>query len=150
MTPWTAAHQASLTFTISQNLLKLMFIESVTPSNHIILCLPFLLLPSVFPSINVFPNELVPHIRWPKYWNFSFGISPFNEYLWLISFRIDWFDLLPVQGTLKSLLLHQNSKAPLLYHAAFYMVQLSHSYRATGKTIALTRWTWLAKYVSAF
>ena len=149
LTPWTAAHQASLTFTISQSLLKLMFIEAVMPSNHIILCLPFLLLPSVFPSINVFPNELVPHMRWPKYWNFSFSISPFNEYLWLISFRIDWFDLLPVQGTLKSLLLHQNSKASLLYHSAFYMVQLSHSYRATGKTIALTRWTWLAKYVSA-
>ena len=120
-TPWTAPHQASLSLTNSRSLLKPMSIELVMPSNH--LCLPFLLLPSVFPSINVFPNELVPHIRWPKYWNFSFGISPFNEYLWLISFRIDWFDLLPVQGTLKSLLLHQNSKAPLLYHAAFYMVQ---------------------------
>ena len=139
VTPGTAAHQASLTFTSSWSLLKLMSIESMMPSYHFILCRPLLLLPSVFPSIRVFSSESVLHIRWSKYWSFSFSISLSNEYSGLISFRIDWFDLLPVQGTLKSLLLHQNSKASLLYHSAFYMVQHSHPYMTTGKAIALTR-----------
>ena len=127
MTSWAAAHMAPLSFTISQSLLKLTSIESVMASNHLILCCPFLLLPSTFPSIRVFSSELVLHIRWPKYWNFSFSISPFNEYSGLISFRIDWFDLFAVQGTLKSLLQNHSSKASILRHSAFFMVQLSTS-----------------------
>ena len=138
-TPWTAACRASLSFTISQSLLKLMSIESVIPSNH--LCCPLLLLPSIFPSIRVFSTESVLPIRWPKYWSFSFCISPSNEYSRLISFRIDWLDLLAVQGTLKSLLQHYSSKASILRHSAFFMVQLSLPYRTTGKTIALIIWT---------
>ena len=125
--PWTAAHQASLSFTISWILLKLMFIESAMPSKHFILCHPFFL-PSIFPTISVFSNELVPHIRWPKYWSFSFSISPSNEYSGLISSRIDWFDLFAVQGTLKSLLQHHRWKASILWRPAFLMVQLSHLY----------------------
>ena len=136
MTPWTAARRASLSFTISLCLLKLMSIESMMPSNHLILCHPLLLLPLIFPSIWVFSNESALHIRWPNYWSFS--ISPFNGYLGLSSFRIDWLDLLAVQGTLKSLLQHHNSKASMLQHSAFFMVQLSHPYMTTGKTIALT------------
>ena len=133
----TAARQASL-FTISRSLLKLISIESVMPSNHLLLCHPLLLLPSVFPSIRVFSNESALHIMWPSYWSFSFSISPSNEYSGLISFRIDWFDLLAVQGTLKSVLQHHNSKAWILRHSAFFIVQLSHPYMTTGKTIALT------------
>ena len=147
MTPWTTAHQASLSFTNSQSLLKLMSIKSVMPSNHLILCCPLLFSPSIFPSIRVFSNEPVPHIRWPKYWSFSFSISPSNEYSGLISFRIDWFDL-AVQGTLKSLLQHHSSKASILLHSAFFLVQLSHPYMTTGKTIALTRWTFVSKVMS--
>ena len=138
VTPWTAARQASLSITNSQSLLKLMSIKSAMSSNHLILCHP-LLLPSIFPSIRVFSNESVLHIRWPKYWNFSFSISPSNEYSGLISFRTDWLDLLAVQGTLKSLLQHHSSKAPILRHSAFFTVQFSHSYMTTGKTTALTR-----------
>ena len=141
MTPWTAARQASLSITNSQSLFKLVSIESVIPSNHLILCNPLLFLPSIFPSIRIFSNESVLHIRWPKYWGFSFSISPSNEYSGLISFRIDWFDLLAVQGTLKSLCQHHNWKASIFQCAAFFMVQLSHPYTTTGKTIALTRWT---------
>ena len=133
---------------ISWSLLKLMSIESVMPSNHLILCHPLLLLPSVFPSIKVFSNESVLCIRWPKYWSFSFSISPSNEYSGLISFRIDWFDLLAVQGTLKSLPQHHSSKVSILWHSAFFMIQLSHSYMTTGKTIALTRWTFVGKVMS--
>ena len=125
-TPWTAAHQASLSITNSQSLLKLMSMELVMASNHLILCCPFLLLPSIFPSVRVFSNESVLHIRWPKYWSFSFSISPSNEYSGLTSFRIDWLDLLAVQGTLKSLLQHHSSKASILRHSAFFLVQLSH------------------------
>ena len=121
MTPWTAAYQASLSFIIFQSLLKLMSIDSVMPSNHLILCHPFLLLPSIFPSIRVFSNELTLHIRWPKYWSFSFSISPFNDYLGLICFGIDWLELLAVQGTLKSLHQHQNLKASVLQCSAFFM-----------------------------
>ena len=134
--PWTAALQASLSFTISQSLLKLMSIESVMPSNHLILCHLLLLLPSIFPSIRVFSNESALHIKWPKYWSFS--ISPSNEYPELISFRIDWFDFLAVQGTLKSLLQHHSSKAAVLSHSAFFLVQLSHLYLTTKTTIVLT------------
>ena len=123
-TPWTAARQASLSITNSRSLLKLKSIESVMPSNHLILCHPLLLLPSIFPSIRVFSNETVLHIRWPKYWSFSFSISPFNEYSGLIPFRINWFDLLAVHGTLKSLLQHHSAKALILQHSAFFMVQL--------------------------
>ena len=141
-TPWTAAYQAALSITISQSLLKLMSIESVMPSNHLILCHPLLLLPSVFPSIRVFSSESVLPIG-PKYWSFRFSISPFSEYLGLISFRIDWFDLLGVQGTLKSLLQHHSSKASILWHWALFMVQLSHPYMTTGKTKPLTRWNLL-------
>ena len=126
MTSWTAACQASLSSTISQNLLKLKSTESIMPSNYLILCRPLLLQPSIFPSIRVFSNESALSIRWPKYWSFSFSISPSNEYSGLISFRIDWFDLLAVQGTLKSLLQHHNSKASILQHSAFFMFQLSH------------------------
>ena len=125
-TPWTAAHQASLSFTTSQSLLELMSIESVMPSNHPILCRPLLLLPSIFPSIRVFPNESVLHIRWPKYWSVSFSISPSNEYSGLISFRMDRLDLLAVQGTLKSLLQHHSSNASILQSSAFFTVQHSH------------------------
>ena len=144
MTPWTAARQASLTITNSRSLLKLTSIESVMPSNHLILCRPLSLLPSVFPSIRVFSNESVLCIRWPKYWGFSFNISPSNEYSGLISFRIDWFDLLVVQGTLKSLLQLHSPKASILRHSAFLMVQLSHPYMITGKTTALTRQTFVS------
>ena len=126
MTPWTAASQASLSITNSQSLPKFMSIESVMPSNHLILCCPLLLLPSIFPSIRVFSNELVLRMRWPEYWSFSFGISPSNEYSGLISFRIDWLDLLEVQGNLRSLLQHHSSKASNLLHSAFFIVQLSH------------------------
>ena len=143
--PWTATCQASLSF-ISQSLLKLMSIESVMPSNHLVLSCPFLLLPSIFPSIRVFSNQLVLLIRWPKYWSFS--ISPSNEYLGLISFRIEWLDLLAAQGTLKSLLQYHSSKASVLQHSALFMVQLSHPYMTTGKPIALTRWTFVAKVMS--
>ena len=125
MTPWTAAHQAPLSSTISQSLLRCMSIESVMLSNHLILCCPLLLLPSIFPSIRVFSSELALHMRWPKQWSFSFSITPSNEYSGLISFRIDWFDLLAVQGTLKSLLQHHNSKASILWHSAFFMISLS-------------------------
>ena len=132
-TPWTAAHQASLSITKSWSLLKLMTIELVMSSNHLILCRPLLLLPSIFPNIRVFSNESVLHIRWPNYWSFSFSISPPNEYSGLISFRMDWLDLLAVQGTLKSLLQHHSSKAPILWRSAFFIVQLSHPYMTTGK-----------------
>ena len=127
-----------------------MFIESVMPSKHLILCCPLLLLPPVFPSIRVFSNESALRIRWPKYWSFSFSISPSNEYSGLIFFRIDWFDLLAVQGTLKSLLQHHNSKASILWHSAFFMIQLSHLYMIIGKTIALTIWTFVGKVISLF
>ena len=138
-TLWTAAHQASLSITNSQSLRKLMSIESVMPSNHLILRCPLLLPPSIFPSIRVFSNESVLCIRWQKCWSFSFNISPSNEYSGLISFRIDWLDLLAVQGTLKSLLQHHSSKASILWRSAFFIVQFSHPYMTTGKTIALTR-----------
>ena len=147
-TIWTAACQASLSITDSQSLLKLMSIELVMSSNHLILYFPLLLLPSIFPSIRVFSNESVLHIRWPKYWHFSFNISPSNEYSWLISFRMDWLGLLAVQGTLKSLLQHHSSKASILWSSAFFIVQLSHPYMTTGKTIALTRWTFVGKVMS--
>ena len=143
-TPWTAAHQASLSTTTSQSLLKLMSIESLMPSNHLILCHPLLFPPSVFPSIRVFSNESVFHIRWPKYWSFSFSINPSNEHSGLISFRMDWLDLLAVQRTLKSLLQHHSSKASILKCLAFFTVQLSHPYMSTGKTIALTRRTFVS------
>ena len=139
VTPWTAGCQASLSITSFQSLLKLMSIESVMPSNHLILCRPLLLLHSIFSSIRVFSNESVLHIRWPKYWSFSFSISPSNEDPGLISFRMDWLDLLAVHGTLKSLLQHHSSEASILPHSAFFMVQLSHPYTTTGKTTALTR-----------
>ena len=131
MTPWTAACQASLSVPISQSLLKLMSIELMMPSNHLIFCRPLLLLPSIFPSITVFSNELALHIRWPKYWSFSFNFSPSSEYLGLISFRTDYFDLLAVQGTLRSLLQHHNSKASILWCSVFFMVQISHLYMST-------------------
>ena len=137
-TPCTAARQASLSITNSQSLLRLMSIESVMPSNHL-MCCPLLLPPSIFPSIKVFPNESVLHIRWPKYWSFSFNISPSNEYSGLISFRMDWLYLFAVQGTLKSLLQHHSSKASVFSYSALLIVQLSHPYMTTGKTIALTR-----------
>ena len=146
-TPWTAAQQASLYITNSQSLLKLMSIELVMPSNHLILCCP-LLLPSIFPNIRVFSNERALRIRWPKYWSFSFNISSSNEHSGLISFRIDWLDLLLVQGTLKSLLQHHSSKASILQCLSFFIVQLSHPYMTPGKTIALTRWTFVAKVIS--
>ena len=139
MTPGTAAHQASLSFTVSQTLFKLMSIESVKPSNHLILCHPLLFLPSIFPSIRVFSSESTLRIRWPEYWSFSFVSSPSNEYVRLISFRIDWFDFLAVQGTLKSHLQHHNLKASVLHCSAFFMVQLSHLYMTTGKTAGLTK-----------
>ena len=148
LTPWTVAHQASLSITNSWSLLKPMSIESMMPSNHLILCHPLLLLPSIFPSTRVFSNESALHIRWPKYWSFSFNISPTNEHPGLISFRKDWLDLLAVQGTLKSLLQHHSSKASLLQHSALFIVQLSHPYMTTEKTIALTRWTFVDKVMS--
>ena len=148
VTPWTAARQASLSITNSQSLLKLMSIESVISSNQLILCCPLLLLPSRFPSIRVFSNESVLRIRWPKYWSFSFSISHPNEYSGLISFRINWIDLPVVQGTLKSLLQHHSSKASILHCSSFFMVQLSHPYMTTGKTIALTKWTFVGKVMS--
>ena len=141
-TPWTAAHQASLSITNSQSQPKLIFIELVIPSNHLIVCLPFLLLPSIIPSLF---KWVALHIRWEKYWSFSFNISPSNEHPGLISLRLDWLALLAVQGTLKSLLQHHSSKASILQHSAFFIVQLSHSYMTTGKTIALTRWTFVGK-----
>ena len=125
-----------------------MSIESVMPSNHFILCPPLLLLPSIFTSIRIFSSESALHIRWPKYWNFSFNISPSNEHLALISFRMDWLDLLAVQGTLKSLIQHHSSKASILWHSVLFIVQLSHPYMTTGKTIALTRWTFVGKVMS--
>ena len=142
------ACQASLSIINSQSLLKLMSIESVMPSNHLILYQPFLLLPSIFLRIRVFSKELALGIRWSKYWRFIFGISPSNEYLGLISFRIDWFDLLAVQGTLKSLLQHHNSKSSILRCSTFFMVQLSHPYMTTGKVIAFTKWTLVGKVMS--
>ena len=147
-TPGTAAHQASLSITSSQSLLKVMSIELVMPSNHLIHCRPLLLPPSIFPSIRVFSNESVLHIRWPKYWSFSFSISPSNEYSELISFRMNWLDLLAVQGTLKSLLQHHSLKASIFWRSAFFMVQLSQPYMTTRKTIALTRWTFVGKVMS--
>ena len=147
-TPWTAVCQAALSITNSQSLLKLMSIKSVMPSNHVILCFPLLLPASIFPSIRVISNESVLHIRWPKYWSFSFNISPSNEYSELISFRMDWLDLLAVQGILKSLLQHHGSKASILWRSAFLIVQLSHPYMTTGKTIALTRRTFVDKVMS--
>ena len=147
-TPWTAARQASLSTINCQSLLKLMSLESVMSSNHLILCHLLLLSPSILPSIRVFSSESALHIRWPKYWSFSYNISPSNEYLGLISFRMDWFDLLAVQGILKSLLQQHSSKASILQPSAFFMVQLSHPYTATGKTIALTRWTFVDKVIS--
>ena len=143
-----AAHWTSLSFTISQNFLKLMTFESVMPSNHLILCHPLLLLPSIFPSIRVFSNEWALCIRWQKYWSFNFSISPSKEYSGLISFRMDWFDLLAVQQTLKSLLQHHSSKASVLWHSAFFMVQLSHPYMTARKTIALPRRTFVGKVMS--
>ena len=134
-TPWAAACQASPSITNSRSLLKLMSIELMMPSSYLILCFPLLLLPSIFPSIRAFSSESVLHIRWPEYWSFSFSISPSNEYSGLISFRIDWFDLLAVQGTLKSLLQHHSSKASILWCSAFFFIQLSHPYMTTGKTI---------------
>ena len=148
VTPWTTTHQASLSVINSGSLFKLMSIESVMPSNHLILCRPLLLLPSVFPSIRVFSNESVLHIWWPKYWSFSFSIGSSNEYSGLISFRVDRFDLLAVQGILKSLLQHHRSRSSILQCSAFFVVQLSHPYLTTGKTKALTRWTFVGKVMS--
>ena len=148
VTPWTATHQASLSITNSQSLPKLMSIESVMPSSHLILCRPLLLLPSIPPSIRVFSNESTLLTRWPKYWSFSFNISPSNGHPGLISLRMDWLDLLAVQGTLKSLLQHHSSKASMLQRSAFFTVQLSHPYMTTGKTMALTRWTFVGKVMS--
>ena len=144
-TPWTAARQASLSITSSRSLLKLMPIESVMPTSHLILCHPLLLLPPTPPSIRIFSNESALRMRWPKYWSFSFSISPSNEHPRLISFGMDWLDLLAVQGTLKSLLQHHSSKASILWCSAFLIVQVSHPYMTTGKTIALTRRTFVGK-----
>ena len=144
-TPWTAAYHTSLSFNISQSLLKLISIESVMPSNHLILCHPLLLLPSIFLRIRVFSNESALCIKWPKYWSFSFSISPSNGYSGLISSEIDWFDLLVIQETLKSLLQHHSAKATILQRSAFFIAQLSHPYMTTGKTIALTTWIFVSK-----
>ena len=144
-TPWIAAHQASLSNTNSQSSPRLMCIKSVMPSSHLILCCPLLLTPPILPSIRIFSNESTLCMRWPKYWGFSFSISPSNEHSGLVSFRIDWLDLLAVQGTLKSLLQYHSSKASILWCSAFLAVQLSHPYMTTGKTIALTRWTFVGK-----
>ena len=138
--PWTAARQTSLSITNCRSLLKVMSIESGMPFNHLILCCPLLLPPSVFPSIRVFSSESVLRIRWPKYWSFSFSINSSSEYSGLISFRMDWLDLLAVQGTLKSLLQHHSSKASIFQRSIFFIVQLSHPYMTTGETVALTRW----------
>ena len=145
LTPWTAACQASLSITNSWSLLKLMSIESVMLSNHLVLYHPLLLPPSIFPNIMVFSSESVLQIRWPKYWSFSFSIGPSNKYSVLITFRMNWLDLLAVLGGLKSLLQHQSSKASILQHSAFFIAQLSHPYMTTGKTTALTRWTFVSK-----
>ena len=151
VTPWTAAHQASLSFTVSRSFLRFVSIESVMPSNYLILCCSLLFLPPIFPSIRVFSNELVLHIRWPKYGSFSFSISPSNEYSGLISFRMDWLDLLAIQRTLKSLLQHHNSKASInSLVLSLAMVQFLHPYMTTGKTIAWTRWTFVSKVMSLF
>ena len=147
-TPRTTAHQASLSITNSQSLLKLMSIESVMPSNRFILCRPLLFPPSVFPNIRVFSNESVLRIRWPKYWSISFNVSPSSEHPGLISFRMNWLDLLEVEGTHKTLLQHHNSKASILWNSAFFIVQLSHPYMTTGRTIALTRQTFADKVMS--
>ena len=147
-TPWTATRQASLSITIPRSLLKVMSTESVMPSNHLILCRPLFFLPSIFPSIRVFSNKWVLPIRWPKYWNFNFNISPSNEHSGLISFRMDWLDIFAVQGTLKSLLQHHSSRASILRHSAFFIVQLLHPYMTTGKTIALTRQIFVGKVMS--
>ena len=144
----TAAFQASLSITNTQSLFKLMSIESVMPCNHLILCRPLLLLPSIFPSIKVFSSESALRMRWPKDWSFGFSISPSNEYSGLISFRIEWLDLLAVQGTLKSLLQHHSSKASIFQHSVLFIVQLSHPYMTTGKTIVLTWWTFVGKVTS--
>ena len=148
LTPWTTARQASLFITNSQSLPKLMSIESLMPSNHLILCRPFLLLPSIFPGIRVFSNKSALCNRWPKYWSFSLNISLSNKHPGLISFRMDWLDLLAVQGTLKSLLQNHSSKASVLQDSAVFIVQLSHPYMTTGKTIALTRWTFVGRVMS--
>ena len=148
--PWTAACQASLSITNSRSLLKLMSIEFVMPSNHLILCHPLLLSPTIFPSIRVFPSESALCIRWPKHWSFSFKISPSSEHSGLMSFRMDWLDLLAVQGTLKKLLQHHSSKASILWCSASFIVQLSHPYMTTGKTIALTRRTFVDRVMSLF
>ena len=150
VTPWTAAHQAPLSFTISGSLLRFTSIESLMLSNHLILCHPLPLLSSIFPSIGVFYTESAVCIRWPNYWSFSFSISPSSEYSGLISFRMDWLDLLTVQGTLKSLLQHHSLKALVLRCSAFFMAQLSHPYMTTGETVTLTRWTFVGKVMSAF
>ena len=147
-TPWIAARQASLSITNSRSLLKLTSIELVMSSSHLILCRPLLLLPPILPSIRVFSNESALRIRWPKYWSFSFSISPSKEHPGLISFRVDRLDLLAVQGTLKSLLQHHSSKASILQHSAFFTIQLSHPYMTTGKTTALTRWIFVGKVMS--
>ena len=148
VTPWTAACQASLSITNSWSSLKLTSNESMNPSSHLILCHPLLLLPPILPSIRVFSNESTLHMRWPKYWSFSFSISPSKEHPGLISFRIDWLDLLAIQGTLRRLLQHHSSKASILWHSAFFIVQLSHPYMTTGKTIALTRRNFVGKVMS--
>ena len=148
VTPWITARQASLSITNSRNSLRLMSIESVMPSSHLILCHPLLLLPPIPPSIRVFFNESTLLMRWPKYWSFSFSIIPSKEIPGWISFRMDWLDLLAVQGTLKSLLQHHSSKASILQHSTFFTAQLSHPYTTTGKTIALTRWTLVGKVMS--
>ena len=150
MTPWIAARQASLSITNSRSLPKLISIEFVMPSNLFILCHPLLLLPLILPSIRVFSNESPLWMKWPKYWSFSFSISPSNEYSGWISFRIDWFDLPAVQGNLKSLLHYHSLKISILWHSAFFMVQLSHPYMTTGEPIALTRWTFVDKVMSQF
>ena len=146
--PWTTARQASLSITNSWSPHKLMSIESVMPSNHLILCRPLQLLPSIFPSLRVLSNESLLHIRWPKYWSFNFNISPTNEHPGLISFRMDWLDLLAVQETLKSLLQYHSSKASILQCSVFFIVQISQPYKTTGKTIALTKWTFVIKIIS--
>ena len=148
MSPWITARQASLSITNSQSLPKLMSIESVIPPNHLIFCHPLLLLPSIFPSIRVFSNESVLHIRWPKYWSLSLNISPSNEYSGLVSFRMDWLNLFAVQGTLKSLLQHHSSKASILQCSAFFIAQPSHPHTTTGKTMVLTRQTFVGKVMS--
>ena len=147
-TPWIAARQASWSITNTRSSLRLTSIKLVMPSSHFILCHPLLLLPPIPSSIRVFSNESTLHMRWPKYWSFSFSIIPSKEIPGLISFRMDWLDLLVVQGTLKSLLQHHSSKASILWHSAFFAVQLSHPYMTTGKTIALTRWTFVGKVMS--